>query len=86
MKGEEVIRELFTNGAKLVDELDIYRNIEGSQIHFTNELIKKSAEIESTEKTIKNMKDEISRIESENTYLLDSLRKIGSEIDMDRGY
>lgn len=68
------IEELFASGASLIDNLDIYRSVEGNNLAYTSALMKKSAELDSTEKSIRNMKNEIIKVKQESNSIIDALK------------
>ena len=74
------LKTLFIDGAKTIDALDIYKNLNGEHIHYTNKLLRKSSELDSIEKTLSNIKKDNFKVESENRTILNSLKKINSEI------
>jgi len=74
------IEELFTTGAGLIDNLDIYKSVEGNNLKYTNDLMQKSSELDSTEKSIQNMKNEIIKIKQESNSIMDSLRSVKKEL------
>jgi hypothetical protein len=74
------LKTLFIDGAKTIDALDIYKNLKGRHIHYTNKLLKKSSELDSIEKTISNIKKDNLKVESENRNILNALKKIQKDI------
>ena len=75
-----VIEELFTTGANLVDNLDVYRSVEGNNLAYTNDLMRRSAELDSTERSISNMKNEIIKVKQESNSMIDALRALQSAV------
>lgn len=81
MKRNE-LEEVFTSGAKLIDNLDIYKNLDGKHIKYTNELIKRTAELDATEKSLKNMRAEINKVKMENDNIVNTLKSIHDELNI----
>lgn len=79
-KANTAIEELFTTGASLIDNLDIYRSVEGNQLKYTNDLMRRSAELDSTCKSIKNMQNEISKVKKESDTMMNALRAVQSKL------
>lgn len=68
----DALKDLFSSGLSSIDELDVYKTLEGSHIYYTNDLIRRTAEVESVSKTIKNMEAEIDSVLKERNTLLDN--------------
>ena len=80
MANGSALEDLFATGAGLIDNLDIYRSVESNNLAYTNALMKKSAELSSTEKSISNMKNEILKVKNESNSIMDALRSVQKEL------
>lgn len=79
-KANNAIEELFITGASLIDNLDIYRSVEGNQLKYTNDLMRRSAALDSTCKSIKNMQNEFSKVKKESDTMMNALRAVQSKL------
>lgn len=77
----DAVRDLFTGGAKLVDDLDVYRSLKSNHLAYTSRLMKKSAELDATNKSIANMQKELKKIREENKSMIGTLRTVQLELD-----
>jgi hypothetical protein len=74
------LENLFVNGSKLIDNLDVYKNLNGRNLHYTNKLLKKNAELDSLNKSIKNMKKELNNVNCDSDSIIATLKTIQNEI------
>lgn len=74
------LEELFMTGAKMIDNLDIYRSMEDGHIHYTSQLMKSSANLDSIDKSIKNVKSEISKVKQDSASIIDALKAVQKEL------
>lgn len=79
--GPDIIKDLFTNGAKLVDDLDVYKSLKGNHLAYTTKLMKKSAELDATNKSIANMQRELKKVKGESNGIIKTLRSVQEELE-----